>query len=317
MRPALASLFMLALASLATASHAAIHVEPYTTVSYSLSGPDGLLSETVYDPASVVAASAAYPIKGDSNIAGAVSARVGYGMLKVEAATSVYGHFANSQAMINAAFHDRLTVNVQGMEGQTGWITLGQYSEWDSLIIAGGQIGLGAQTQAHVSMRFGDSWIQTVSNHNLRCAGVCLDTTGGYIQTDILGVRTISELDADVPFRVPVVFGQSTQIMLSFSANTWAGGHFGSAMSARLDGSNSVYWGGVESVVDSSGAALVFDLTSASGTDYRHSMAPLSPVPEPSAPVLLAAGALVLLLKRQRRQPAFSQGGEVGGAGQQ
>lgn len=64
---------------------------------------------------------------------------------------------------------------------------------------------------------------------------------------------------------------------------------------------HTIYWGGIVSITVGDVPLASFDyLASASGVDYRVSTEFAGPVPEPAAPALLAAGLVVLALRRLR-----------------
>ena len=76
----------------------------------------------------------------------------------------------------------------------------------------------------------------------------------------------------------------------------------GARNAAGYDLSHSLYWGGIPAQLSVNGQAVTdYALSSASGTDYRLSLAP--PVPEPTSAALLFAGlGLVAWLKAWRRR---------------
>jgi hypothetical protein len=96
----------------------------------------------------------------------------------------------------------------------------------------------------------------------------------------------------DVGFSLQVlasVFGHSSQN----ASGTWAA-------TGIADFRHTATWMGILELRDAEGAAVSeFEVTSASGTDYRGPIA----APEPGRSVLLLAGAAVLLAKSCRRRP--------------
>lgn len=106
---------------------------------------------------------------------------------------------------------------------------------------------------------------------------------------------------------VPFIFGQDYTVEMNLSAEataysseTLGGGH------ANVFAYRSAYWGGLTDVTDASGALRPFVVTSASGTDYLHSFAP---VPEPPAYVLALVGLGVTWLHRRRHRDREPEGG--------
>lgn len=70
--------------------------------------------------------------------------------------------------------------------------------------------------------------------------------------------------------------------------------------SASFDLGHSLYWGGINSVTINGVPVPDFSVSSASGTDYRNSLAP---IPEPGALAMMLAGLGVLIgLQRRRRR---------------
>lgn len=106
---------------------------------------------------------------------------------------------------------------------------------------------------------------------------------------------------------VPFIFGEDYTVEMNLSAEATAysyenldGGH------ENVSAYRSAYWGGLTDVRDASGALTPFVVTSASGTKYLHSFAP---VPEPPAYVLALVGLGVTSLHHRRRRDRKPVGG--------
>lgn len=104
----------------------------------------------------------------------------------------------------------------------------------------------------------------------------------------------------------PVVFGVPFDLTLDLETSATAYGLSILGVPGRgafdLDLSRSLYWGGVDGVVDANGNSLAYTLLSESGIDYTRSFVPSTAVPEPTTYGALGAGLLALLVLGRRRR---------------
>ncbi|GAB4040317.1 MAG: hypothetical protein Fur0014_10720 [Rubrivivax sp.] len=117
------------------------------------------------------------------------------------------------------------------------------------------------------------------------------------------------KVSARPSFTATVVFGQPLNLdfyataQASMTVYAQAVGYYASG-DLSLDLGNSFYWDGIDAVtVD--GLPVDFTVTSASGTDYAASLAP---VPEPGTALLWAGGLAGLLAERRRRAASGGMG---------
>lgn len=108
---------------------------------------------------------------------------------------------------------------------------------------------------------------------------------------------------------IPITFGEDTAFGASIDLFAFAHYYDGHSSEWIADAGNSFYWGGIKDVTNAQGEAVSFSITSASGTDYLVSQAPVpESVPEPSTYVLFSMGLLVLVASRRfgarRAQPS-------------
>lgn len=107
-----------------------------------------------------------------------------------------------------------------------------------------------------------------------------------------LGLFTfLTSVTADTPFTL--IGSALGSVRAGMTENQVA-----STGSSFVDFAQSVYWAGVNSVTLVDGTPVDYTLTSASGTDYSGSLAP---IPEPATWILMLGGAAALTALRRRK----------------
>jgi len=214
---------------------------------------------------------------GGGNSSGSAHLEVQWGVIKA------HGDSAGSlSSLARGIFRDGLTITAPGVTaGTLGTVTF-------SIVVDGTlnvcDIGLCSASWMASAEMGGSGGIHRTGT--LSGGGIYAPNHG--YSGDAFGVYTGSET---------FMFGFESQlsVMLTGDAQTaysYDGGLPTSSFAPEL----SLYWGGIDGVTIDGVAVTDFDVTSASGTDYLHSTAP---VPEPDG-VLLMAGGLAMLGLRQR-----------------
>jgi PEP-CTERM motif len=120
---------------------------------------------------------------------------------------------------------------------------------------------------------------------------------GGSLTNGLYAGSPFGTFTATVPFG----FGATLPLYVQLEASAQAGYNGSQGLpNASFDLGQSLYWGGIIGITVNGAPVSGFNVSSASGTDYRNSMAP---VPEPGALGLMLAGLGVLVgLQRRRRR---------------
>lgn len=220
---------------------------------------------------------------GGGNSAGSGSSWVQYGVIKLE------GEFAGSgNTLSRGIFRDDLTFDVPGLaRGTPVDVTFSIQVQGD--LEVGLTTGL-AQAKWDLSADLGGGAFDL-----RRGATLFNDGSGG---SPTLSGAPFGTFEATV--RLATGYAAPLYVELQGAAQA-AYNHTYARNSATYDLGHSLYWGGITQVSINGQTVADYTLGSASGTDYRLSLAP--PVPEPTSGALLFCG-LALLTWLQRRASA-------------
>jgi hypothetical protein len=197
---------------------------------------------------------------------------------------------------VRAGFRDTITIDAPGLTGQAGSAVLG--------IDVEGVLSTGADwfvDQSNASA-YGDvalSFVAASLVTNLQHAVESNPPGGG------TGLNPAEIVEGFLGGTVPFVFGTPFPVdfYVQFTGSTNAGtetedGQTGAIAAATMvaDFRNTFTWAGVSELRDAHGALLdAFEVTSFSGTDYRHPIA----VPEPGTALPVLAGLFALARRRR------------------
>lgn len=238
-------------------------------------------------------------------------AQAGYGFGKIVAEATVdwdiqpggTAGFRNAAAMAAASYSDALTIDSSvAPAGEPGVL-------WFDVLLtfnmAFDQQERGSNVGNLGAAAFSTYWDAVVAAGTATVGGGCNLYAGDYApplaQCDGLGAILEVEpgrFEARARYGVSFVFGAEfslgmrTQVTATAAVGLQNAGT-GGAAGLLFDAGNSIYWDGIAEVTWNE-APVPYTIRSASGTDYRDSLAPgPQPLPEPPAALLLA-GALGL-----------------------
>lgn len=222
-----------------------------------------------------------------------------YGVLKSSASATAsaapYGMFFGRS---HVGFFDDLTFSSRA--GGSGFATVNVLFS-RTLSARGSALGGYATDALHLGTdTFAYDYMEVLQLEPSPCMPCSLVTT----KTTINGAESATWLGADtVAVTIPIVFGRPTSLNVSLNTSTLAA-FFSSGSNWTADAAHSLYWGGITRVTDAAGNVLDFEISSASGTNYRHSMAPVPtvPVPEPETFMLVASGLAAIAMRRRYRR---------------
>lgn len=276
-----------------------------TNTSSQLYRPSGIggpvVNESILNPTEPMVRSISDPPNGSASSFGQAE----FGVLKASATANadaeLYGAF---YARSVAAFYDDFAFSSPGLAGTSGFmiVTL----DFDrTLGVTGNTVDSYATASLHAGTNFWaydyiETYMLQPSGCNPYVTSPCaLNLTA---QTGN-GADSATWLDANtVSLKVPITFSQPNSFSVSVDMAALArfyspDGVTGGPATWVADAANSLYWGGISSVTDASGNSVAFDLSTASGTNYLESLAP---VPEPATYALLLVGLGALGLRRRQ-----------------
>jgi hypothetical protein len=231
--------------------------------------------------------------------------------------------FSSTTAATASASHGALKVwaDASGRPAvQTGASAWAEFS--DTLLIAAAEPGHSGTALVRFGTLLAHQSTQTLGDFSgigdlaasgirLRLEAIGLDAPW-HVMTEELDFTTVRRIDADTvetnhaiqplaPFAFDVTLGQPFRIRAWLVADAVVAGN----AQATADAGHSFYWGGLVSVTDADGQAIGYTLSSASGTDWSQSFAP---VPEAGTSALLLAGLALVLVAAARRGQADGHG---------
>jgi len=282
----------------------AAQAAPSTSVDYQLlaNGTNGSGNVHLINPQGTVSDSLTYdsPYYGPNAAHASMAAFADYGKLKIE--TSSDGGQVYGRSDVGTRFSDSLLINAPGQAGKTGLASIHIDYDWQLTALA----NMGAAfSQAQAGLGFNGSSIAVIQTLYVNCTpgpACATQDNGPQLSVFVPGQpnATFSISDSGAWAYLPFNFGQSFDILMTFSAHTQAEGMLGPRAQASVDGFHSVYWGGISSILDDQGNEVNFELSSGSGTDYRYSLAA---VPEAETYVMMLAGlGLVGFMAKRRKQ---------------
>ncbi|MEO8442126.1 MAG: FxDxF family PEP-CTERM protein [Betaproteobacteria bacterium] len=188
-------------------------------------------------------------------------------------------------SVVTGGWVDSLLFNLQGHTGESGLMSFGMHVEGTLESLAGFNSLAGFGLRPYVD----DQFLSTVPS------ALIFQGQGQ------IGFPYNETVDTIVTFNIPFTFGTAFElgIFANAIARTASQGAVEAINTATVDFSNTITWNGI-SAVTLNGQAVDYDLTSASGVDWR--TATVTAVPEPETYVMLLAGLGLLGFVARRRQ---------------
>ena len=239
----------------------------------------------------------------DSGRAGSV-AFADYGILQSGAIAYGSRDFrANFSANTYAFFDDGITVDAADRDGEEGYLYGSIY--YDRRIESlGSPLSGSVGVKLTINTNSATGSLIEFSSIDFSCGnpGGCPSTFEQIIGGNGIEI-TIMPTQPYLQVAIPIVFGQEFGLSLLLETSAFAPASVSNSV-WDADAANSLYWDGIARVTDRQGNDLEYSISSLSGTDYRTSLVPTAPIPEPQTYALMLAGLAAMGAAARRRKAA-------------
>jgi PEP-CTERM motif len=236
-----------------------------------------------------------FPGSGGASLFGSAD----FGTLKAGAVSSCNG-VCGAGAGVDVSFADEMRIDRVGMQGQIGILTTRLSYQWEGTNINQVDGAFASYAQSNIQLML----------TGLGTIGASQFSSTNALSPARLQISDLSGSLIDVPFAftaevtTPFAFGTVLPFSLSLGVGTYAAGAIGPQdrqflAYASMNARNSAYWGGMSVSLADGTVINDYELSAASGIDWRKSFVP-TPVPEPGTFALLLGGLVTLFLARRR-----------------
>lgn len=248
---------------------------------------DGNINDVLFNPTKPMERSI-----GDQYGSASTLGVADYGVLKANATvTTTGGEYSAYYARSAASFSDSLVFSSTTHNGQSGFAVVSLLFD-RSFNFTGKPTDSYANGALTFTTQFDSFFYSEILACPIQTVG-CGPQLSSFQQNGVTMNGIVQS--QNVLINVPIIFGESTNISLTVDFGAYANP---GPSTWEADASHSLYWDGVQTVLDSNGQPLNFNLTSASGTNYLQSFAPAPvAVPAPSTLALMLLGLLGILTK--------------------
>lgn len=210
-------------------------------------------------------------------------------------------------ALVRATWYDEVVISSSGLTGQTGYARAAIHYSWTLGLSDPGPTNSFAQGDIKMSVSGGFVNYYAEIGDALSASACGMSACPAIRTATLVGSGTpptsVSPGPGTLFLDFGFTFGTPFALSASLTAYAYPYGSLTSAGDSFADASHSAVWGGLFDVIQAStGNPVSYELSSASGFDYRQAAA----VPEPSTDVLLTFGLFTLIVCSTVRQSGKS-----------